>query len=92
MSELHTVKTWPSCFQAVKRGEKRFEIRRDDRGYQKGDLLHQREYDPKRGLVESDRYTGDSITHRIAYVLTGGQFGLEPGFVALSLEDVSDDR
>lgn len=92
MGETHIVKTWPPYFQAVKRGEKRFEIRRDDRGYQKGDLLEQREYDPKRGVTERPRYTGEYVTHRIAYVLTGGQFGLEPGFVALSLEEPSDDR
>ena len=92
MTVTHIVKTWPAYFQAVKRGEKRFEIRRDDRGYQKGDLLEQREYDPQLGVTERQHYTGDHITHRIAYVLTGGQFGLEPGFVALSLEESSDDR
>ena len=35
----HIVKTHPVYFDAVKRGDKRFEIRRDDRGYQKGDSL-----------------------------------------------------
>ena len=90
MSETHILKTWPAYFQAVKRGDKRFEIRRDDRGFQRGDLVELREYDPHRVGYESQKFTGDHITLRIAYVLTGGQFGLEPGYVALSLAEPSD--
>ena len=32
MAQEHILKTWPNYFDAVKRGEKPFEVRRDDRG------------------------------------------------------------
>ena len=35
----HTVKCWPNYWDAIERGEKTFEVRLDDRGYQKGDIL-----------------------------------------------------
>lgn len=35
----HVLKTLPDYFDAVARGEKTFEVRRDDRGFQKGDIL-----------------------------------------------------
>src|SRR5262245_46655354 len=49
----HELKSWPSQFQAMWTGRKRAEFRRDDRGYQVGDLLDLREWDPEPG-----RYTG----------------------------------
>lgn len=35
----HSLKTTASCWDAIERGEKTFEVRRDDRGFQKGDVL-----------------------------------------------------
>lgn len=45
MSE-HVLKTWPGPFAAVRDGLKTFEWRRDDRGYEVGDVLRLREWDP----------------------------------------------
>lgn len=88
MGIVHELKTWPVYFDAVERGEKTFEVRRDDRGFQKGDTvrllrtsersLHQVEYD----------YHGRPcgvIEREISWVLTGGQFGIEAGYVVLGL-------
>ncbi len=89
MSVVHELKTWPVYFDAVERGEKNFEVRRDDRGFQKGDvvrLLRTRE-DHRSDRVEYD-YNGKpkyALERRITYVLTGGQFGIEPGYVVLGL-------
>lgn len=90
MAQRHIVKCWPNYFDAIKRGEKPFDVRRDDRGYQKGDLLVlQRTSERDKLTVETD-YDG-KITHElereITYVLTGGQFGIEPGYVVLGLRD-----
>lgn len=88
----HTLKCWPQYFDAMASGLKNFEVRKDDRGFQKGDLvvlqrtrpetLHQVDYDyhgkPKHEL----RYT-------INWILTGGQFGVEPGFVVLALHPLA---
>lgn len=80
--QVHTLKCLAPYFDAIKRGEKTFEIRRDDRGYQKGDFLklHRQE-------TPLDHLLGiEFIYVEVLYVLTGGQFGLEPGFVAMAIE------
>lgn len=87
MGVTHELKTWPAYFDAVQRGEKTFEVRRDDRGFQKGDVVRLRCWIP--GAVTSGRYRGDEITLQISYVLTGGQFGIEPGYVVLGLKEPS---
>ncbi len=88
----HKLKTWPAYFDAVARGDKSFEVRRDDRGFQKGDIvLLQRTREDR--LHEIDWDFGmplrpkHEIRKRIGYVLTGGQFGIEPGYVVLQLVD-----
>ena len=89
----HTLKTWPAYFDAVKRGEKPFEVRRDDRGFQKGDILVlQRTKEHLLHEVETTGYGSNQkpmheMRKRITYVLTGGQFGIEPGYVVMGLED-----
>lgn len=46
MSTLHSLKTLPVYFAAVLRGDKTFEVRKNDRDFQTGDTLILREYDP----------------------------------------------
>ena len=86
----HVLKTWPAYFDAVERGEKVFEVRRDDRGYQKGDMVILWRYDPHPSpyhMTQSpDR--ARKVRGTIGWILTGGQFGLEPGYVAFSLLNV----
>lgn len=79
MSE-HMVKCWPAYYDAIERGDKTFDVRRDDRGYQKGDTLSLHRYEIGFGY-----HTGCILKRQITYVLTGGQFGIEPGFVVLAL-------
>ena len=43
---IHTLKIWPQYYSRVKDGSKTFEIRENDRGFQKGDLVELREWDP----------------------------------------------
>ena len=90
----HTLKCWPQYWDAIERNEKRFDVRRDDRGFQKGDIVRLQKYDPTpyelagktqvRGYV---RHISDNspwtIERKIKYILTGGQFGIEPGYVVL---------
>jgi hypothetical protein len=78
MAQTHTIKCWPPYFGAIRRKEKNFDVRRDDRGYQKGDAVILREWDPA-----GSRYTGNDEHRKIKFILTGGQFGIEPGFVVL---------
>jgi hypothetical protein len=42
----HELKTWPKYFKAVQKGEKTFELRKNDRDFKKGDILILREFVP----------------------------------------------
>jgi hypothetical protein len=87
VSTEHDLKTWPAYFQAVADGRKTFEIRRNDRVYQAGDVLLLREWDP---LAGGEAYTGRSLRVPVLWVLPGGEFGLDKGHVAMSLGPVED--
>lgn len=69
-------------------GSKKFEVRKNDRNYQLGDELLLKEFVPK-GYYEDgfidDQFTGRILHRRIDYILHGGQFGIEEGYVVMSL-------
>lgn len=87
----HVLKCWPSYFDAIERGDKNFEVRRDDRGFQKGDTLVLRKYEIGSGYHPSPEAPYDyyELRREITYVLTGGQFGIEPGYVVLGLKPMT---
>jgi hypothetical protein len=76
----HTLKTLPPFWEAVRRGDKTFEVRYEDRGFKCGDLLILR-------LYPNDSGTNYDIRKRISCILTGGQHGIIPGYVVLALTD-----
>jgi len=94
----HELKVDDAYFQALKSGEKNFEIRRDDRGFQRGDMLVLHRYGKtKRGLTcyldaknngSNNAANAESLHMRVKWILTGGQFGLEPGYVAMAITPV----
>ena len=75
----HELKCTPPYFQAVWDDEKRFELRKDDRGFTVGDTLWLREWDGE--------YTGREIDVEVTYLLSGEPW-LAPGFVALSISEI----
>ncbi|KJG26124.1 hypothetical protein UB37_01975 [Photobacterium iliopiscarium] len=81
----HVVKTKYEFFNAVISGDKRFEIRKDDRDYRVGDFLSQNELSCD-GLI-----TGRSVVHQIIYKLEAtaetNSYGLLSGFCILGLSD-----
>lgn len=81
---LHLLKTWPTQFVATKVGVKRFEYRRDDRGFSIGDHLVLLEWDPRSGT-----YTGQWLVRVVTYILgrrdLAVTFGVPLGFVVMSL-------
>ena len=83
MPMVHDLKAWPKPFAASKTGIKPFEVRLNDRGYQVGDIIVLFEYDP-----DKEQYTGDACCPgKVVYILEGGQFGIQPGFVVMTLEE-----
>lgn len=75
----HELKIWPQFFEPVVGGQKTFEIRKNDRGFQNGDVVILREWDPTTAyrwpnahLPPDERpkgYTGRSIEFMIGYVM-----------------------
>ena len=59
----HFLKILPEYYDAVKRGEKTFEVRFNDRGFEKGDVLVLAEW-------QDGGFTGREIRARVTYLLT----------------------
>ena len=71
----HKLKTRPEYFNAVISGEKKFELRKNDRNYQIGDSFTLMEWSIANG------YTGRQYSGRIKYVLKDyPQYGLADGY------------
>ena len=76
----HDLKCQPPFFEAVRCGDKPFEVRKDDRDYRVGDTLILREW-----RLDWKDYTGRMVRKRVTYKLAGGAFGVEAGTVVLGL-------
>lgn len=83
----HDLKTWPAYFERVANGEKTFEIRQDDRGYQRGDHLLLREYDPDHHSIAQYCYTGRAVTALVTYITA---FEQKEGYVVMAIRLLSD--
>lgn len=92
----HVLKTWPMFFDAIKSGEKNFEVRRaDDRLFREGDtLVLERTNENKIGCYvprhtdQAGMPARDTIRKRVTFVLHGGQWGIEAGYVVMGLADL----
>lgn len=85
----HILKTLATAWDAVAAGEKAFEVRRNDRFFQRGDIVVLRKLDEDgwhyaTGL--SGAYSTCDLRFKIGWMLQGGQFGIEPGYCVFALE------
>lgn len=89
MPATHYLKTWPAFWEAVDRGDKTFEVRKNDRAFQTGDTLMLEYFDPAsppdQWPIANHR---QPIERRVTFVLPGGEFGIEPGYVVMGLAEV----
>lgn len=75
----HELKLLTAYFQDVWDNKKRFELRKDDRGYKVGDLLALREFD-------GEKYTGAAIVVRVTHILRNcPEYGLADGYCIMSI-------
>lgn len=81
---VHFLKSWPEHFQPVWEGQKRFEVRRDDRQFRDGDFIELQEWDP-----ETEAYTGRELIAVVMYKLDGGRLGVADGYCVLGLSGVT---
>lgn len=93
----HDLKCWPEYFEAIHDGRKTFEVRKNDRGYQAGDILDLHEWDPKaHSLLQTQpglgRFTGRTARFRVGYVLS--HCGVAPlgDLVVMSLLPIEDNQ
>ena len=78
--KIHELKILPENYDAVRCGDKRFEIRKNDRDYHSGDILRLKEWDGK-------EYTGEELDALVRYVLYGtDEYGLAEGYCILSID------
>lgn len=74
---IHELKCWYEFYDAIERGEKTFEIRKNDRGYQVGDVLTLQRYNQEEGI-----YSGAESYWRVTYMTDWEQ---KPGFVVMGI-------
>ena len=77
---IHALKQLPEYFKPVVDGIKGFEVRKNDRPFQVGDLLALNEWD-----AEMERYTGRSCLVYIDYILNDEAYCKE-GYVILGIK------
>lgn len=80
---IHKLKTWPQFFDAVACGVKGFELRKDNRGFEVGDVLLLQEFDP---YTNGGSYSGREVGRLVLYKLDAASFsGIEKGYCILGL-------
>lgn len=78
------LKTLPQYFEEVTKGNKKAELRFNDRGFKVGDIYELEEFDGK-------MYTGRSVTVRITHILEGFE-GLQEGWCMFSFERIEENE
>lgn len=80
---IHTLKTWPEPFDAISRGLKTYEIRRNDRDFKVGDVLILHEWDPS-----IKAYSRRLAVRSVTYMTQGGEWGLPDNLCVLGLRPI----
>lgn len=84
---LHKLKIRREFAETILSGDKKFEIRKNDRGYQKGDEIQFFVVEDQTGRTVFPPHKITKNTYRITYVLSG--WGLYNGYVALGIEETN---
>ena len=78
--KVHELKILSEYYDAVQCGDKRFEIRKNDRDYHTGDILRLKEWDGK-------QYTGKELDAVVRYIYHGiDEYGLAEGYCIMSID------
>jgi len=79
----HALKTIPPYFEDIHSEQKKFEIRKDDRGFEVGDMLILKEW-----IWDEERYTGKEMLAKVKYIMRDFP-GLEHGYCAMGISVLS---
>jgi len=84
----HELKTDPEVFQAVWDDLKTYELRKNDRNFEVGQLLKLKETKSTGAEMKEGAplvYTGRTVTAEVTHVLNGPIYGLAEGWCILSM-------
>ncbi len=75
----HELKIYPTYFEDVISGKKKFEIRKNDRKYRVGDILILKEWD-------NIKYSGREARAEVIYLIDDKFVGIQPGYVVMGIK------
>ena len=78
MNRIHELKILESFATDIVMGRKTFEVRKNDRGFQKGDYV-------EFTCIENENHSINHMTYEITYVLYG--WGIEQGYVVFGIKE-----
>lgn len=84
---IHELKILKSFADAIISGDKTFEVRHNDRGFQKGDKVHFKVEDHPE---KREDHPISKKLYEITYVLNS--WGINEGFVVFSIKEAADDN
>lgn len=84
---IHELKIYKSFADAIISGDKTFEVRHNDRGFQKGDKVRFKVEDLQE--KREDHPISEKL-YEITYVLNS--WGINEGFVVFSIKEAADDN
>ena len=95
MMQKHELKTLNIYWDAVAAGTKTFEVRKNDRAFQTGDILILNRTDERGRMDPLPKHRGgpfpkSQLRFRISYLLQGGQFGIASGYCVLGLAELGE--
>ena len=80
----HELKILPEYFEPIVDGKKTFEVRKDDRQYQVGDILILRE-------TNGHSYTGREVRVVVTYILRDHNYNKD-GYCTMSIKPLDNSR
>lgn len=79
---IHDLKVWPEAYKALRCGLKTYEVRVNDRGFQVGDVLRLRLWEPATG----DGGHAPPLLMRVVHMTKGGTWGLPDNVCVMGVE------
>lgn len=95
--KIHELKILPQYFNAVVSNKKTFELRKDDRGFQVGDILMLKEFNLQEKYETIDGaetyFSGKKVLRQISYILKdeSESMGLSKDYAILGIKPIDED-
>lgn len=88
--KLHILKIKEEYFKEVLRGNKTFELRKNDRDYQVGDLIHFLSVNGENLIIGNPAYN-EKLVFQITYILKDvAEYGLDKDYCILGIKKLDD--